>query len=728
MRRRLYPPAKFPNGHPLLALGLHNLATVLGHQGREADAEPLERDALAMNRRLYPPAKSPDGHPNLAGSLSNLAFMLDWQGRPADAEPLYRDALAMRRKLYPADKYPDGHPDLARSLSHLAFALSAQGRPAAAEPLDRDALAMSRALAEEYAKSRSDGDALTLLGTFPLVRDHYLSLQLDRPAAHSYAAVWPSRATVSRVLERKHIAARAATTAPEVRTLWEELTSLRRQRAGLILAPAPRHPDDRQARDRLLEQWATRIAALDRDLRAQLPDLDRADAGARSAPADLQAALPADTAFIDLLRYTRFTYDPTKPGTPGETRTPSYVAFVVTRQQVARVELGPAGPIESAVAGWLAAITTSAPDGDFPAALRRLVWDKLAAHLPAGVSTVYVAPDQALAWIPWAALPGAKPGTVLLEDHALAVVPHGQSLLAQLTAPATSPATAGGVLVVGGVSYGEAPAKPVTADADDPTAARAGGGSWRDLPGTAREAAQVAEMAAARKLAWTKLTGAAASPDAVRAALPKARVAHLATHGFFADPKFRSVLQADPKLFEMRGLERVGAGALSPLVLSGLVFAGANRPDAPGRGLLTGEALVGLDLSGLELAVLSACETGLGDTAGGEGVFGLQKALHLAGCRNVVASLWKVDDDATAALMGLFYRHLWADQLSPAEALRRAQLALYRHPELIATLAKKRGADFTETELPAVTATPPSPGPTAKTGQWAAFVLSGAGR
>src|SRR5262249_5248514 len=131
-------------------------------------------------------------------------------------------------------------------------------------------------------------------------------------------------------------------------------------------------------------------------------------------------------------------------------------------------------------------------------------------------------------------------------------------------------------------------------------------------------------------------------------------------------------------LFEMRGSERVGAGMLSPLVLSGLAFAGANRPETPGRGLLTGEALVGLDLSGLELAVLSACNTGLGEVAGGEGVFGLQKAFHLAGCKTVVASLWQVNDAVTQALMAEFYRNLWQRQLGPLDALRRAQLHILR--------------------------------------------------
>src|SRR2546423_3139025 len=143
-------------------------------------------------------------------------------------------------------------------------------------------------------------------------------------------------------------------------------------------------------------------------------------------------------------------------------------------------------------------------------ALRKLVWAKLAAHLPVGVNTVYLAPDQALARVPWAALPGAKPGTVLLDDHALAVVPHGPFLLDQLTAPTAPPTKAGGVLVVGGVSYGEAPTQPPAADPDDPTVTRAGNGKWKPLEGTAREAEQVADLAAARKLPVTVLAKSAA--------------------------------------------------------------------------------------------------------------------------------------------------------------------------------------------------------------------------
>jgi CHAT domain-containing protein len=206
-------------------------------------------------------------------------------------------------------------------------------------------------------------------------------------------------------------------------------------------------------------------------------------------------------------------------------------------------------------------------------------------------------------------------------------------------------------------------------------------------------------------------------------------VAHLATHGFFADALFRSAFQVDADLFKMgwRG-ERVGAGALSPMVMTGLVFAGANKPNTPGRGIVTGEALVDLDLSGLEWAVLSACETGLGDTAGGEGTFGLQRAFHLAGTRDVIASLWKVPDRPTAALMALFYRNLWEKDLPPLEALRQAQLDIYRHPEKIPELAAGFRGKFVE-----VPGTEEAPGKATADGKahprlWAAFTLSGPGR
>jgi CHAT domain-containing protein len=344
---------------------------------------------------------------------------------------------------------------------------------------------------------------------------------------------------------------------------------------------------------------------------------------------------------------------------------------------------------------------------------------------------VYVCPDLALCRVPWAALPGDKPGTILLEDHAVAEVPHAAFLLDKLWPQDPLPNRPTQVLVVGGVAYDAEPraAGRVALERRDPPLKPGQKVDWLALPGTAAEARGVARVAAGQKFDVRTLSDEKADAEAVLAALPKVRCAHLATHGFFADTSFRSTFQLDPKLFERsRHGERIGAAALSPLVMTGLVFAGANRPNTPGRGIVTGEALVDLDLSGLELGVLSACETGLGDVADGEGTFGLQRAFHLAGTRDVVASLWKVSDRATAALMALFYKNLWDRNLSPVEALRQAQLEIYRHPDRVADLAANFRGKFEE--VPGTTEGPVQPGPEGKAHPrwWAAFTLSGPGR
>ena len=79
-----------------------------------------------------------------------------------------------------------------------------------------------------------------------------------------------------------------------------------------------------------------------------------------------------------------------------------------------------------------------------------------------------------------------------------------------------------------------------------------------------------------------------------------------------------------------------------------------------------------------DLVVLSACETGLGKEIRGEGLIGLTRGFMYAGARRVVASLWSVDDVATAELMSRFYKGILREGLSPAAALRQAQIEMRR--------------------------------------------------
>ena len=117
-----------------------------------------------------------------------------------------------------------------------------------------------------------------------------------------------------------------------------------------------------------------------------------------------------------------------------------------------------------------------------------------------------------------------------------------------------------------------------------------------------------------------------------------------------------------------------------PEVLSGLVFAGANLEREEGclDGYLTAADVDWMDLSGVELVTLSACETGLGRSESGEGMSGFRTTLLRAGAKTVVSSLWQVPDGSTERLMSRFYENLLRHKMGKLESLREAQLWMLR--------------------------------------------------
>jgi tetratricopeptide (TPR) repeat protein len=202
------------------------------------------------------------------------------------------------------------------------------------------------------------------------------------------------------------------------------------------------------------------------------------------------------------------------------------------------------------------------------------------------------------------------------------------------------------------------------------------------LPGTAQEAEAVRPKLQQWLGQEPKLFLEGEASEARLKAVKNPRVLVLATHGYFlptqeAQTKERPEPNPDEGKPKAALFDKKGHLIENPLLRCGLLLAGCNqRAEAkPGEddGILTGLEIIGMNLNGCELVVLSACETGLGEVRNGEGVAGLRQAFQLAGAKGVLASLWQVPDRETALLMNAFYSELAGGRSQP-EALRQAQL------------------------------------------------------
>ncbi len=357
---------------------------------------------------------------------------------------------------------------------------------------------------------------------------------------------------------------------------------------------------------------------------------------------------------------------------------------------IVEVELGPASQIEELAAAWRSTFgeplergigRTSAgeddPERSAGAVLRARLLDPLLAALDPRTTTLLVCADDFVHALPLDALPL---GEGRVGDRWRIVL---QTSLRRLVAPL--PAMTGAqeheLLVVGGVAFdapGAAPSRPSGAL---PAAVRGGEGArarFGPLLQTSFEAEAVEALyERAERGTATRLEGASATKAAFLERAAGKRFVHVATHGWFDAIRMPQTAELQLARSAFGANERIRAFA--PLSACGLALAGANRGrDELGRvpGILTAEELAGADLSACELAVLSACETNVDARSVALGLESLQAALHAAGARSAITSLWKVDDAATRRLFELFYTALWVEGLSKADALWKAKRAL----------------------------------------------------
>jgi CHAT domain-containing protein/tetratricopeptide (TPR) repeat protein len=743
MAEGLFPSERFPLGHPVLVERLERTAMVLGRKGSLDDAMKLLNRAREMIDRLDRRGKSAQENRRLASILSEMGAVHLAKSETDQAVSYCRRAVTLMEQDYPRALFPLGHRNLATALHTLGKTLESRGDLAEAMASYRRALKMRQELASEYICSASEAEALIYTGNRSAIRDCMISLELRLPRRDPelFDVVWDGKACVMRGLKRRHEAIllgsdRAA------REIGNQLAGIRLRLAQLPFSGAG--PATKIAQE--LKELTQRKEELERRLASQLHLTGALAAQGARKSSDLARSLPPHSVYIDFVEFHRHQHR------AGEvaTGTVGYCAFILQpgSHEPDLVDLGAAEPIDQMIVEWRKDIA-SERSTQASHSLRKRIWEPIESRFPAGTTRVWLAPDGRLSLVPWAALAGRARERVLIEDYSLALVPHGPFLLDQFLAERRSSADPDGLLVVADVDYDQPAAKVAPAAflaASSPNRGT-GGLHWDPLPGTRVEMAAVSRIAGSRPI--TRLSGTDAGVACTVNELTQARTAHIATHGFFADPRVNPSFRPAASGL-VHDVDPTGPEARSPLLFSGLVLAGANRPlmdreigvPVEDGGILSAEAIQELPLRDLELVVLSACETGLGAVGHSEGVFGLQRAFHLAGARNVVASLWKVDDEATAALMTLFYERLWKQGKSPVQAMRVAQLALYRDPGLAGKLVAARGTpEFDklvrgtpnfEKVVERPKALPDAAGssqpPHSPTRQWAAFVLSGDGR
>lgn len=205
--------------------------------------------------------------------------------------------------------------------------------------------------------------------------------------------------------------------------------------------------------------------------------------------------------------------------------------------------------------------------------------------------------------------------------------------------------------------------------------------AWSPLKDAALELDSLARWLTAHGVRVKSATGSGASEQAFKQFEKNSpELLHLSTHGFFLP--YQASAWEEPLYGPFHNTFQTQQ---NPMLRSGLILAGANYawngyPVAPGTedGILTAYEISQMDLHRTRFAVLSACETGLGDLFLNEGVIGLQRALKMSGIRKIMISLWKVPATGTQQLMSLFYRN-WLEGMNMEDALRSAQLVMQKN-------------------------------------------------
>ncbi|MGD0631237.1 MAG: CHAT domain-containing tetratricopeptide repeat protein [Terracidiphilus sp.] len=723
---------------PGLATDLNNLADHYRLVGDPAQAESLCKRALAIREKALGPDNA-----DVAGTLNILALLYQESRRYAEAQPLFERSLAIREKVFGANnpgvatalnnlaeldaelgQYDKAEPMLKRSLTilerytgpdnpdlegavfNLATLYADQGNPTQAQPL------FERGFQSLFDRFRANFAFMTekeRLGFLDLVswdfRRYFSFVHTFRTqnpvlvGAMYNLLLWQKGFIAGSVADMRRQVENSGD--DEALKLLTELTAQRARIAALLSLQPPE--SQAEAWQQQIDQQRREADQTERALVARSSRFAAHQTLDRATWQRVRDALQPGEAAIEFTRFRFYT--------KAKDNSFYYAALVVTREtkdEPQYVFLGDDKQIESdAIAHFKHSLATRGfqqpPEAAVPGPhAYDLVWKPLESAL-AGITRIDLATDGVLNQIPLGIIP-APDGKLLMEKYDLRLVSSTRDLLRSKTG--TSATTA---LLVGNPTFDmtedkqraameqlnlttgpqstDAPSLPKIAAerAGDSGSSSSPTSALPPLPGTGAEIQAIAGLMHQHGWQATVYTGDQALKTVVgQAGSP--RLIHLATHGFFLPDTvgtgefvgdIRSIVQ--PNHYSAMN---------DPMLRSGLYFAAADRtlagkPSPPGldNGVLTALEAGNLNLTGTQLVVLSACDTGQGDVKNGEGVFGLRRALEEAGAQSVLMSLWSVPDKETLELMQRFYAK-WLSGTEIHQSLKDAQLEMREQVKL----------------------------------------------
>lgn len=618
--------------HPDYALYLNNMAELYSSTGQFGKSEAFHLRSVQTTISVFG-----ENHPDLAVSWHNLAILYTRTGDYEKAMDFAMKSLNMKQRAYGA-----GSSAGSEVMTTIAYISEKQGKAVQAREWYAKAMTSQYGLLKKNFSFLSEEEKASYYATLTHYADMFAAFAMNDKSPESSSLLYNTMLVNKGILLRSSGQMKKAVLESRDKNLLQTYNNwigYRQELAKLYSIQA----DKRYRSAEELEEVANEAEKI----------LVAAVAGKKSDDIfgynwqDVQKSLGEKEAAIEFGHYRKLEDD--------NTYSDNYFASVVTQKSSSPVmiPLFRGDAMEALLkkyTGTSARQISSLYAGN---ELYQMIWQPLEAFLK-DISVVYYSPDGILHKVAFSSLRSSA--DVFISDHRqLVMLTSTQNISAGSHSSIMNPAD---IAVFGGAVYG----------------GEAGAG-WPYLEGTLTEAKAVEKIFTTAKLKVKTYTGNEASEENVKgiAGVKSPDILHIATHGFFYAPKEKKIISEETEAPLVADLSfRGGSHTMevfqnhpNPLMRSGLVLSGASIPNEIKQaekddGVLTAFEVSNLQLAHTRLVVLSACETGLGDIRGSEGVYGLQRAFKMAGVRYIIMSLWQVPDKETAEFMETFYKKLIA--------------------------------------------------------------------